>query len=1310
MAQRPRRRARFVVRGLGLAALIGVVAVLAVAVAWLRSDDFRRRASGLVERVVEDQTGEQLTLGSIRVHLWPPAVELDGLHLFDRDSGETIVSAEHVRAPLVLRRGGVGLGQLHVVHPVVQLHVGDDGKLLSLDRMKSGGEPLRELPWSSLRVEDGTFRLVFPDGEVEIAHFEAVPEDGPITDLSGRLRFRYAELEQAAAFRLDNTTLGPDRIAVPELRLELPLATIELYGEVPLGGAIDARLKGSLRLAGLNPLLTPNALHGQVDFDVGVSGAADDPKVEAALLAVDVSFEGPAEDGTLVVHRFGDASAGVQLDRTGLVVEKAVIPWGEGRITVWGRVDPDLRVTDGHVIAEQQSLAWILRSQDAFRTPWVDFVGDVDAAVTGTLDPLRLTGPFEVALMDFIVRDGPVDDPRNTAILAIPYASVEGELELLSDRITLFGHRLRTPKSRGSATAVLGFEPGPFDIRAELDPVDLSDLRPLNGAELEGVGRVTARIWGHPGTLAAEGHADVANFSATGIPYADRITSPVRSPRLESIELTDAVAVKGDTHYGGRFTMSFLPETAIDTDIDVHTGRVEDLVGMFVDLDGITGDIAGSLWLRGPLYDMDGEADVTVADVSLYGERFPRGEAHGYMDGGLFTLDDLRLLRGDGGEGVILRGSVGRQYALNMEAVGDGLLLEHSDWLAPAGLPIAGRASFVARIDNTLFEPEPHGRIFVSDVRYAGRPVADSIVRFETTDGVLAWRADLVGDTVASEGTIGLWDEQPYALRARFERFPAHLLWPVAADGGPIEAILTGGLELHGHFGDAPSPVDIVADATDVTVRWSGHTLKNTSPWRYEQHGTAFELEQFGLAGGQTRLQLTATGGDQPLLVAGGGDFDLDLLRAVVPGLVRSEGIAQVNVFASGGGADLRAQVDVTLENGVAMRHASFPGTFEDVTARIVGTRDGYRLVEGRAGLGGGTIDASGSRIEADGWLPVRFDLAAEADDVQLQWVDYLPPARGRATIACKGPVDALLLDGRVDIDEMTFSDRIDWQDWVVEWRDELLVEAPPEDEIPWFSLDLRLVADQSIRLRNNVAEGVASANLRVIGDTSRPGLVGTVSVDEAVLYLQDRKFRVDRGLLAFRDPWTWDPDLDFDLVTEIESRERRYRVNYYVLGPFSSWRTESRSDPPLPQADVNALLWFGVTAEDLEEMGELPQAIGQGVADLVLADIFTTSQAANDLRQELGVFADRIDFVTGVNARGDYSSDPRLRVEKDFGATQTSLELNLYQPDDVYARWDVPVGDSWSLAAWYASRQRDRVLSIGGAYGVDLTARWDVD
>jgi hypothetical protein len=770
--------------------------------------------------------------------------------------------------------------------------------------------------------------------------------------------------------------------------------------------------------------------------------------------------------------------------------------------------------------------------------------------------------------------------------------------------------------------------------------------------------------------------------------------------------------------------MTFRSPMSMTTDLTIDEGRVEDLVHMFVDLDGLTGRISGGrLTLDGPLYDLTGEGHLRFADVSLYGERFPVGEAHGFMDHGVFTLDDLRVRRDEGRAGVTLRGTVDRRWKLDMELLADGLTLEALDHVAPYELPVTGRVSGHARITNTLFDPSPAGRIVMSDVRYGHERAEDSIVDFASTDGVAQVTARLLGGTAVAVGTVGLWKEQPYRFDVTLDAVPAHLLYPTAADGTPITALVSGDLDLSGHFGETWSPVTLRAGLSRVSVGWSHHALENQRTWIIEQDGRSWSLRDVGLADGTTDVILERASGGDTLDLKGGGVVDLDLLRAVVPGLTRADGTATVTRFeAQGTKPNVQAVVELDIAADL-LRHSGAPVTFEDARARLRITENRIEILdEAEGNLGGGTWLATG-HIDAASFVPLRYDLALEIHDAQVQWVETLPPAIGDAYLKFDGPAGALLLSGDpaapvtgIRVDDMTFTDRIDWEDWVVAYSEEMLVDpTSATDEAPLFSLFIPIKADHTIRLRNNVAEATASADLQIIGDTARPGLTGTVTIDEGgIAFLQDREFRLDRGVLSFDDPWSWDPQLDLSLVTDIESRDQRYRVDYDINGPFSDWYATARSDPPMDPADVNALLWFGMTIDDLEARGEMSSAVVQSVTDLVVTDFFLSNQTGvvGDIAQGLRTF-DRIDLTTGLTVRGEYSPDPRLLVEKrlrDVGDVDIQSEFNLVRAEDYTLMLSRRIGGIWSLSGWYSVLQRSRQLPIGGAYGVDVSMRVELE
>ena len=112
-----------------------------------------------------------------------------------------------------------------------------------------------------------------------------------------------------------------------------------------------------------------------------------------------------------------------------------------------------------------------------------------------------------------------------------------------------------------------------------------------------------------------------------------------------------------------------------------------------------------------------------------------------------------------------------------------------------------------------------------------------------------------------------------------------------------------------------------------------------------------------------------------------------------------------------------------------------------------------------------------------------------------------------------------------------------------------------------------------------NLADMTASADLKFVGDMATPGMTGRIDLTEngRVLF-KERDFNVLRGSLRYDDPLTFDPLLDIALETSVITPEREVDIKYYITGLYSDWQTHTTSTPSLPQADINALLLFGMT------------------------------------------------------------------------------------------------------------------------------------
>ncbi len=1352
MALSTRLRRLLVVVGVGVAGGVGLGMLL-------HSDWLARRLAVVVEHELEARTGEHATVAGVHLEPLAGSVRVEGLVVQHRSDdpaqdGATLAAAEEIRLTVGITEHRPVLRRLELTRPLVHLHL-DEGQLRELGGLpRSEGPPADRLPWQELVVHEGTVALSAAYGgqdlvDLRIVGLDASPGQrrGTMALDSRSIRLRIGDWQQdSEPVHLPDLAVSPARIHAPVLGMRFP--DLSLSGSLMLEprGSVHGVFSVQTGLESFRPLM-PDRLsaQGAVALDLEISGTSSAPVLGGELAADDLALVVARQlDPTLppLHYRLGDIVSSWRLQGRQLLLEPLEARWAGGLVHVDGAVDLASRGGWASVIGTDVSLSAALAALDVSPAPWVDMRGDVEIQAAGTVQPLTMAGSWKIAATDLRAAGGPV--PQTPPLLDVPRIRAEGELRLHDDGIRLIARPVTTPRSRGLANAFIGFGPrGPLDLRVDFSSLDLRDLAPLADLGLGGQARLSGTLSGPFDDLAVQGLADIDQLRIWDLPFADHATSPLESD-LRSLRFPEIHARRGRTPWQGGVDIDFAGDTALDLQLLVGPGRLSDVLGVFLDLPGVDADMQGTLQLHGPARALDGEGVVELGATELYGEHFDAGHAIGWMDGGRFTLDEAWLSRANGQESLVARGRVGAGWGVHLDVRGGGFRTERMDLLAPLGGQLTGAVSLDGVVEGTLFEPEPRGWLRLTDTRLGRRRLADSGLSFATTEGILRFEGRLASDgpllaeerldgvldpldpdsgsQLAVAGTLGLWGEQPYEVDAWLRDFALDAAWPEAPDGSPVDAKVSGRAHIAGAFGEAPTPVEIGAELSGMTLRWGRHALATTGPWSWQQRGEDYALEGFHLTGGDTDLRLSGQRQrDGVTRFEGGGTVDLDLLRLVVPGLQRAEGLAGVEIAAASRDGRVRPELRVEVDDAT-VRGDWFPATFESLTGRLRIDPDLLRVerVDGR--LGGGQVEARGD-IALSGFAPQRYDLAGTVRGARVRYFDWLPPVTGDAEIAFSGPADAALLSGRIDVDEMLFTDRIDWESWMLEVSDEVLGGAVEAETRDWFSMDLALSADDTLRVRNNVGDLSASAELRVIGDTARPGLVGRVqALPGGRVYLKEREFELLRGELRFVDPYTYDPELDFSMTTTVRTSDQEYRIDADVGGLWSAWTTSTRSTPTLAQADINALLLFGMTREEMERSGALTQALAIEGGDV----LFSSSGLLE--RAEEGVFRirgleplldplrpDRLDLVSGTSTQGsgEVSSELRLLYENDLGDVgweggRVIIEQDLSGDRDTYAALEQRLARRLYLRGWWTTRQQERALEIGGAYGVEVALRWE--
>ncbi len=463
------------------------------------------------------------------------------------------------------------------------------------------------------------------------------------------------------------------------------------------------------------------------------------------------------------------------------------------------------------------------------------------------------------------------------------------------------------------------------------------------------------------------------------------------------------------------------------------------------------------------------------------------------------------------------------------------------------------------------------------------RPLAGTIA-------LTGFTARVEGGRAWADGRWTLGPRLPGRLTSRYEAFATEALWaltPAALQGRlspPSEASVTGTLAASGPFS---RPLKLRADVavSRLRVAFPNFAVANEGPIRLAWRPAGQAEVAMHLVGPTTDVRVAGALGPRiPGGVTLDGRLDLGFLRAFPRLFPGAAGGVAFNGRLTGfpGRGDLQGRLAV--RDGRFSTRA-LAQSVRDLTADVHVAGDRVVLERFHAALGlTGAMDAAaqvklgpGLRPEwGAGWLQVPA-IALSAEGVR---------ALARAEFAGAIRHGAARIDGRVELLEGRWTREPDAVYRFLS-RDGGRPAAPLLPTWPWLdqvALRVEVAAPGSVRVRTVMLDGVATADLSVVGTLAHPVLVGRAGMGPgARLRLHGQPFDLDAAEVSFLDPRRNRPYLNFGATTRVG----QYDVRVQALGEPGALRVDYASTPYLPPNDVRVLLATGRTPADLARRGE---------------------------------------------------------------------------------------------------------------------------
>jgi translocation and assembly module TamB len=1229
-----------------------------------------RWARNAIVHRIERASGGRVELQRFRFAFFALRAELEGFTLHGREPAGTppFFHADRlvvdIRVDSLLRRQ-ISLDEVQLLRPTVHLRTDEKGESnlpLPAPTGTATGAPLRErifdLVIRRVRIADGRllFRrqsvpVVAEGGDFQLTLDHQVKDGAPA--YRGEVAWKDWQLAlrryQPFASQLAVTfTLSRSSFVLEEIHWKLPQSTITARAALPQVAEPRWELAWSseVSFADLRRILRmPNFPDGRARFDGAGSwrGGALDLRGKFVAQEVDLPYRW--------FHTRG-LEGGGSYRATAKALE---VPDFSARAlggSVIGRVDLEFAGMKFRTRLRAQDLdvAGTLRALDhpGFPVETFRWDGRMDLdADTSWSEDFRHLDAKGVALWS------PAEAPATGRIPV----TARLDYHFLRDReaVTVRRSYIATHASRLEMDGRLGAHDSALLVK--LDARDLLDWNGFIHA-LQGPQPAPPRIAGHAtfdgsviGRLASpvfNGRA-VVHRAAYGSLYWDRIEGELLySPAELRLERAAMHRSRSSATFDltlGLEDWAFVPHSPWSLSAELVRAPTEELQSFLGTKYPVRGLLTGQFRAGGTRADptFSGLFDLTEGETA--GLRVDR--ARGQVQ---LTREELRISNAE------VRKASGRitgnlrlrfaDYHVAFDAAGAVIPIEQLEWLRFPRVPLAGQLSFQLRGEGPLNAPVAEGSARLVDLRvgdellgsFETRLRADGRrVRAELTSAMAdgsaqgTLEANLAGDyPVTGDVSVQQVDLDAFfqtAFRLPHTSFTGHS----RVDG---RFRLTGNLA-------RPESLAVDADISRLTFGYEQVRLENAGPVRLRYRGEEVRVEQAQLRGADTDFALTGFvrfSGDRRLGLNLTGQVNLQLLGGFLPDL-EARGSARVNTTIEGTLAAPRINGRVSVAEAAA-NYADFPVGLSRLSGEFVFDAARMTFENVSAESGGGRLLLGGSLTYGEG--PLRYDLSIETRRVRIRYPPGLSWLAG-ASLRFAGNTRGALLSGRINVERLLLSDSFDFASLLV--SSEAAGRAPGTTSafLRNLQFDIEAVSTPDARMEWATARFDSEAQLRIRGTWERPIILGHIHLLSGEITFRGNRYTLTRGDVSFSNPFRLDPVLNVEAVTAV----RQYEVTLNFTGPTSRLTLAYRSDPPLPQNDVVALLALGRTSQESElrsGAGTSAQSAGQGATALLSEAI--SSQIGGRIERLFGVSRFRIDpFLAGTGSEQNTSA--RITIEQ---------------------------------------------------------------
>ena len=640
---------------------------------------------------------------------------------------------------------------------------------------------------------------------------------------------------------------------------------------------------------------------------------------------------------------------------------------------------------------------------------------------------------------------------------------------------------------------------------------------------------------------------------------------------------------------------------------------------------------------------LTGSADAHIVHAVIAGQAVTAASVHADLEEGTIRWSQLHLAAAGG----TADGSGSWNYqsgAIAGELTGTHFRLNQIAALHRPPVDAGGAASFHVQAQGTTATPTAQAALQIEDLSLGGQPMGQVQAEGHLNGRTLlvTMRAGLMHAQFDGSGSVQLAGDFPGSGQVRFTHFNFEPLLRFTRFSNITGASsLDGAVTVSGPFA---KPALLVGDAhiDAFTATVDGHPVRSGGPVSAQLQGGVLRLTPLRVEG--NHVDLTASGTvnllqQNRMRLHGEGSVDAGLIAAFYP-LVQTSGALRFTLDARGTPQepDLRGRAEVSH---LSIHARNVTNGLTDMNGQLLFDQDRLVIQNLRGSSGGGMLNLHGFVGYRRG---IFLDVTANANDVRIRYPKGVSTAVD-AKLRLQGTSASVLLSGSVRMMRFGISSNFDVTS-LASGGSGVSGTVDPTSPANRVRLDVHVTSAPELGFQNSFASLTGEVNLRVRGTLANPSVLGRVDISDGSASFAGTKYKLQQGDVIFANPVTISPVIDLEALARVQN----YDIVISLHGPPDKLDISYRSEPPLTQADVLALLALGRTNEQALMYGEQTQANANLTTEALLGGALNAAVGSR-VQKLFGVGSVRVD-PNFVGTLGE--STARVTVEEQVGPRLT--------------------------------------------------------